>query len=95
MNTADILGRDPAAIEAEIHRTRHSLDRKIEELERRFSPRYRWNQLRAGFDGAPMASWGAVAAVATGAWLAISGLRRYRFTSDGEALNDPADMMGE
>lgn len=87
---------DPAAIEAEIARTRASLDRKLHALEARLNPRTRLAEVRARLDPRPYTQWAAVAAVAVGTWMAVSGLRRYRFSRAG-GMDDPflADMMGE
>jgi hypothetical protein len=95
MTTARSYRNDPASLEAEIARTRASLGRKLQELERRFSPRARLAEVRARVDPTPYVGWAAVAAVAAGTWMAVSGVRRYR---DGHAAmsdEDAAEMLGE
>ena len=89
-------GNDPAAIEADIARTRASLDRKLHALEDKLNPRTHIENVKAKLDPRPHAQWAAVAAVAVGTWMTITGLRRYRF-SRVRGMDDPdlADMMGE
>lgn len=84
MNTSDTVEREPAEIEAGIARTRASLDRKIEEIEKRLDPRRQWAQARHRYE-TPVLAWAAVTAVAAGAWMAVSGLRRHSNGSDGYA----------
>jgi hypothetical protein len=80
--------RSPAEIEGEIAATRQSLDRKLHELEKRLDPRYQWAELRGNVEerlaSAPVAAWGALAAVAVGIWIAFWGLRRQRREWDPE-----------
>ena len=94
MSTAP-FENDPAVLEAEIARTRASLDSKLQELERRFSPRERLAEVRARLDPRPYAGWAAVAAVAAGTWMAVSGVRR-RYRNDSVMSDeDAAEMLGE
>lgn len=92
MSTSETLERErsPKQIEAEIAATRESLDRKLHEIEKRLDPRRQWHELRGTVQerltSTPLAAWGAVAAVAAGSWMAVSGLRRYRMEPDGDAL---------
>jgi hypothetical protein len=90
------VDHDPAAIEAEIARTRASLDRKLHALEDRLNPRVRMSELTTKLDPRPYTVWAALAAVAVGAWMTLSGLRRYRFARrPGIGDIEIADMMGE
>lgn len=75
--TNELMERSPEQIEREIAQTRASLDRKLLELERRFSPREQLQRLRRRLDPEALAAWAAVGAVATGAYLAFTGLRRH------------------
>ena len=88
MTTPDIQDRDPAAIEADIARRRASLDRKLDEIEQRLirTPQQRLTEIRERVERIPFAAWGAVAAVAAGSWMALSGLRRSRAGYDGDAV---------
>ena len=89
MTTPDIQERDPAAIEADIARRRASLDRKLEEIEQRLirNPQQRLTEIRERVERIPFAAWGAVAAVAAGSWMALSGLRRSRARHDGNGAD--------
>ncbi len=87
MNTSDLLEREPAEIEAEIARTRESLDRKLHEIERRLDPRRQWAQVRSRLE-TPVATLGAVVAIAVGTWMAVSGLRRYYGTHERDMFED-------
>ncbi len=84
MSTSETLEgeRSPEQIESEIAATRASLDRKLTELDKRLDPRRRWHELRGNLrdrlTSPPVAAWSAVAAVAAGSWMAVSGLRRRR-----------------
>jgi hypothetical protein len=92
MSTSDTLERErsPEQIEGEIAATRQSLDRKLHEIEKRLDPRRQWDAmrgtLRERLTSPPVAAWGAVAAVAAGSWMAVSGLRRHRMEPDGHEL---------
>lgn len=87
---------DPVALQADIARTRASLDRKLHELEYRLNPKVKIAQIKSRLDPRPYSGWIAIAAVAAGAWMTIAGVRRYRF-SNGRGMDDPnvAEMMGE
>ena len=89
MNTTAMDERPAGQIEAEIAATRQSLDRKLQELDRRLNPSYRWTDLKARLETVPgtAAAWGAVAAIAAGTWMAASGLRRAR-AGNGHAVTD-------
>jgi hypothetical protein len=82
MSTADAT-RDFAEIEADIARTRASLNRRLQELEQRLSPSGQLNEVRARlrperFDPRRYPEWVAVAAVAAGAAMALAGWLRTR-----------------
>lgn len=90
MSTAVETPRDLAQIEAEIARTRASLNRKIEELERRLSPSHKIAEVKQRLDlrqldPRPYPHWLAAGAVALGAVLAITGWRKYRRVEHLEA----------
>lgn len=75
--------RDVTAIEADIARTRASLNRRLQELESRLSPGERLAQVKSSldlrrFDPRPHPEWIAVAMVTLGAGLALAGWRRSR-----------------
>ena len=91
MSTTTEAPREFAEIEADIARTRASLNRRIQELESRLSPTERFAQVKARLDPRrldPRAhpEWVAVAAVVAGAALALAGWRRSRPTAfdDGD-----------
>jgi hypothetical protein len=85
MTSAELANQPSDVIESEIEMTRASLDRRLVELERRLDPRPRFRLLRKEIQArAPqMYAWSAVAAVATGAALAMSGWRNLREREDG------------
>lgn len=87
---------DPAVLQAEIARTRASLDRKLSELEYRLNPKVKFAQLKTRLDPRPYTGWIAAGAIAAGVWMMVAGLRRYRFARR-PGMDDPsmADMMGE
>lgn len=97
MKKAHAYERDPEVIEAEITRTRASLDRKLHELERRLSPAHRFaqvrEQVRERIDVGPIAAWGAVAAVAVGSVMAVSGLRRARANGAVDSFSEEGDPI--
>ena len=74
--TTDTSEPNFEAIEGEIAETRASLDRKIEELERRLDPRQVGVRLRHALSPEPYLGWIAASAVAVGSVLAARGLRR-------------------
>jgi hypothetical protein len=84
----------PERIEAEIAARRASLEEKLHELERRMSPKEQFRRLRAKANPDPYMGLAAMAAVATGACLAVTGWRRCH-RADNSARYDYADMMGE
>ena len=100
MNSHDTLAQEPARIEREIVQTRASLQRKLDEIQHRLSPR---EQVRASaervksavqsIDPAPYAGVAALAAVGVGAAMALKGLR-HRSASD-RITPTAEDMMGE
>jgi hypothetical protein len=92
MSTTADAPRDVVAIEAEIARTRASLNRRLEELEHRLSPSQRLAEVKSRIDirrldPRPHPEWLAVAAVVTGSLLALAGWRRSR-----QAALDEADL---
>jgi hypothetical protein len=90
MSTMAEAPRDVAAIEAEIARTRASLNRRLQELEHRLSPTERLAQVKSQLDirrldPRPYPEWIAVAAVIAGSLLALAGWRRSRQPALDEA----------
>lgn len=100
MNDND-YSKDPAVIEREIAHTRASLQRKLDELQHRLSPRERVraeaNRVRAAVrdvDPTPYTGAAALAAVGIGAAMAVRGLRRRN--GDHDVITpDEADLAGE
>jgi hypothetical protein len=78
MTSLDSGERTPEEIQSQIAETRASLDAKVYELERRLSPKARLQQLRSQASDDRTVAWAAVAAVATGAGLALTGWRKVR-----------------
>ena len=83
MNTMEETPRELSEIEADIARTRASLNRKLIELEKRLSPSHQIAQVKARYnprrlDPRPYPEWIAVAAVAVGTVLALRGWRQAR-----------------
>ena len=76
MSSEATFERTPAEIEANITATRASLDRKLEHLETRLSPRAGLNEIKARIRPQDYLGLAAVAAIATGATMAVRGLRR-------------------
>jgi hypothetical protein len=92
---------DPAAIEREIAHRRASLQRKLDELQRRVNPRERvraeTERVKAAVrnvDPVPYTGAAALAAVGIGAAMAVRGLRR-RNHHDDAITPDEADLAGE
>jgi ElaB/YqjD/DUF883 family membrane-anchored ribosome-binding protein len=83
---------DPAQIEREIVRTRASLQRKLEELQHRLSPRERVKAVAQRVDPRPYAGVAALAAVGIGTGMAVKQWRRHRGSN---GIHNQADMMGE
>ena len=103
MSTTGLLNgerepREAEAIEADIARTRASLNRRLIELERRLSPSHRLAEARRSLDPRrldlrrldprPYPEWIAAGSVAVGAVLALAGWRRSRRASDEDVLAD-------
>lgn len=89
----DAEPRGTDAIEADIARTRASLNRKLAELERRLSPSRRLAAARRTLDPSrldprPYPEWIAVGAIAAGTLLALAGWRRYRSVNADDDLED-------
>ena len=82
---SDYYQRRPAEIEASIEQKRASLDRKIEELERRLSPREQLSRVRARLNPEAYTGMAAVGAVAAGTLMAMRGWRRYHRNGNGHA----------
>ena len=78
MSSQAMLERSPAEIEANIAATRASLDSKLERLESKLSPRARFNEMKGRVHPQRYLGLAAVAAIATGAAMAVRGLRRPR-----------------
>jgi hypothetical protein len=83
MSTMAEAPRDVAAIEADIARTRASLNRRLQELEHRLSPAERFAEVKSRLDirkldPRPYPEWIAVGAIVTGTVLALAGWRRSR-----------------
>jgi hypothetical protein len=90
MNTLDLNDRSPEEIQSQIVQTRAALDAKVTELERRLSPKARLQQLRSQAGDDRTMAWAAVAAVATGAGLALNGWRkvRARASENGDTVDE-------
>jgi hypothetical protein len=88
MSSQATFERTPAEIEASINVTRASLDRKLERLESKLSPRARLNDLKSRVHPQDYLGLAAVAAIATGAAMAVRGLRRAR------REDEDIDMIG-
>jgi ElaB/YqjD/DUF883 family membrane-anchored ribosome-binding protein len=94
---------DPAVIEREIAHTRASLQRKLDELQHRLSPRERLraetHRVKAAVrnvDPAPYTGAAALAAVGLGAAMAVRGLRRRNHQHQDDAITPcAADLAGE
>lgn len=69
--------RQPEDIEARIVETRASLERRLEELERRLSPREHLKRVATRVHAQQYVPWAAAAAILAGLYLAVRGLRRY------------------
>jgi hypothetical protein len=70
------------AIESDIYRTRASLDRKLNEIERRLAPAHVKAELKHALkrrmNPEPYLGWIATGLVAVGGWMAVRGARRQR-----------------
>jgi hypothetical protein len=80
--------RTPEQMQRDIRARRVALDEKVHEIERRLSPTARLHDLKSDLqarvsqvDRDSAAVWGAVAAVAIGACMAITGWRRSQVTA--------------
>ena len=89
--------RSPEEIQTQIAQTRASLDAKIHELERRFSPREQITRVRAQLNPEPYLGVIAASAVAAGAALAYRGWRRSHHSNGLMTTDEPAaaEIMGE
>jgi hypothetical protein len=95
MSTA-LDNRSPQEIERSISATRESLKGKLNELEHRLSPAERMIEMRQRINPDVVVPWAAVGAVATGAMLAVRGLRRHRGSSaDYERDEELEELMDE
>ena len=83
--------RRPEEIEASIEQKRAALDRKIEELERRLSPREQLSRVRARLNPQAYTGVAAVGAVAAGTVMAVRGWRRCH--RNGNGLEHPAERL--
>ena len=70
------------AMESDIARKRASLDRKLNEIERRLAPDHVKAELKHALkrrlDPEPYLGWIATGLVAVGGWMAVRGVRRHR-----------------
>jgi hypothetical protein len=88
MNTSGLDARSAAEIERDISARRESLKDTLNELEHRLSPSERINEMRQRIKPDTVMPWAAVGAVATGAMLAVRGLRRHKHSSTDEQEMD-------
>lgn len=96
MSTTSDRPRELHEIEADIARTRASLNRKIQEIEQRLSPSGQLARVKSSidprrFDPRPHPEWIAVGAIALGSLLALAGWRRSRNGAADE--DDLADIV--
>jgi hypothetical protein len=84
MTTSATDPRSAAEIERDISNRRESLKGKLNELEHRLSPAERISSMRRRITPEAVAPWAAAGAVATGAVLAVRGLRRRRHVAEYE-----------
>jgi hypothetical protein len=91
--TTELDARTPEEIERHIEATRESLRGKLNELEHRLSPGERINRVRQRINPDAMAPWAAVGAVATGAVLAVRGLRRHRNSAELDGVDAVDDAV--
>lgn len=82
--TNELSDRSPDEIEAQISQTRASLDRKLEELEHRLSPREQLQRVTSRIHPEQYVAWAAVGAVAAGTYLAIRGWRQLHPATNGD-----------
>jgi hypothetical protein len=87
--TPEIIERSPAEIESRIEEKRADLERKLEQLEKRLSPREQFQRMKARIDPERYIGWAALGAVATGTYLAVNGWRRAHRSSNGAAMSPP------
>jgi hypothetical protein len=83
--TPEITERTPREIESRIEEKRADLDRKLEELEQRLSPRQQFQRMKARIHPQPYIGWAAIGAVAAGTYLAVNGWRRAHRSMNGAA----------
>lgn len=86
--TPEITERSPAEIESRIEEKRADLERKLEALEHRLSPREQLERMKARINPEPYIGWAALGAVATGAFLAVNGWRRAHRSTNGGAATE-------
>ena len=77
-HTTELTERSAEELELRIAETRAAIETKVEEIERRLSPREQVRRVRARVKPEQYLGAGAAAAVVTGAVLATVGWRRYR-----------------
>jgi len=95
MTTMELDDRTPEEIERNIAATRASLKGKLNELEHRLSPTERIHEIRQRINPETVLPWAAVGAVATGAALAMRGLRRRRGAPLDEETVFDEETLGE
>lgn len=91
---SETIERSPAEIESRIEEKRADLDRKLEQLEQRLSPREQFGRMKARIHPERYLGWLALGAVAAGGYLAVKGWRRTHHPVDGGAPApiDQADL---
>lgn len=73
---SETIERSPAEIESRIEEKRADLERKLEQLEQRLSPREQFGRMKARINPERYLGWFALGAVAAGGYLAVKGWRR-------------------
>lgn len=91
---SETIERSPAEIESRIEEKRADLERKLEQLEQRLSPREQFGRMKARINPDRYIGWVALGAVAAGSYLAVKGWRRAHQPIDGGAAPtiDEADL---
>lgn len=84
-----------SALEIEIAETRQSLDRNLNEIERRLQPQQLKTEVKRRLDPRPYLGYIAGGMVALGTVMAVRGLRRRRHPAwpDGEYVDYPDDSL--
>jgi hypothetical protein len=82
---SETIERSPAEIESRIEEKRADLERKLEQLEQRLSPREQFGRMKARINPERYIGWVALGAVVAGGYLAVKGWRRAHQQVDGNA----------